>query len=330
MVSPQDVEMAYRLILGREPELASVVEAHCVRYAGLAELRESFLRSGEFVARTFIPVSPEFDQGPPLSVDVELSPSSLDQMFQRVEQCWRLLGNTEPYWSVVSCDQFKSGVFNANAGQFYESGRQDAKRLLAWLARNRIDSASINSCSEYGCGVGRITSGLSSHFPRVFAYDISAPHLELARQHLSGEGRSNVTFNKIDTISSLSTLERVDLVVSVVVLQHNPPPVIAHVIRMLLRSLNSRGLAYFQVPTYKVGYDFNARKYLESPSSTPDYEMHLLPQSSIFRILRDEGCVALEVQTDSYLGEPSWVSNTFLVQKENFGTRHVSGNDQSH
>jgi len=45
------------------------------------------------------------------------------------------------------------------------------------------------------------------------------------------------------------------------------------------------------------------------------FEMHLLPQSVIFRIVRDEGCSILEVQPDTYVGSPQWISNTFLIQR---------------
>jgi SAM-dependent methyltransferase len=315
MMSPQEIKMAYRLILGREPESATVVEEQRRRFQNLEELREGFLGSAEFRSHNFRPVTPEIDHGPPLSVDLEPDPSVLPDILQRVEQCWRSLGETEPFWSVASCDQFKSTAFMAHATEFYETGRRDIDRLLSWLVRNHVDPATISSCSEYGCGVGRVTAWLAARFPRVYAYDISAPHLKLAREYLGKEGQSNVVLHKIDTISSLSSLEHVDLVFTVIVLQHNPPPVIALLLRMLLRSLNPRGVAYFQVPTYALGYDFDARSYLRTAPSASSFEMHLLPQSQIFRIVRDAGCAVLEMQPDFYVGSPNWVSNTFLVQR---------------
>jgi SAM-dependent methyltransferase len=315
MVSREEVELAYRFILGREPESDIVVSDHSLRYESLPALRKAFLESAEFQSRVVRPPAFEADQGPALSIDIALSPAVLNQMFQRVEGCWQALGQKEPYWSVLSSDQFRSAAFNVNSGAFYDSGRRDTERLLAWLTRNHIEPQSIHSCSEYGCGVGRVTNWLCCRFPQVFAYDISEPHLQLARQHLSNERRSNVTFCRIDTIAALSALEPADLVFTIIVLQHNPPPVMAHVLRMLLRSLKPRGLAYFQAPTYAIGYRFDAKQYLKSSRLTDSFEMHVLPQSSIFRIVRDEGCAVLEVQPDFYVGDPNWVSNTFLVQR---------------
>jgi hypothetical protein len=81
------------------------------------------------------------------------------------------------------------------------------------------------------------------------------------------------------------------------------------------RSLGPGGVVFFQVPTYARGYHFNAKTYLRSQASESAFEMHLLPQSSIFRIIREEGGTALEVQPDLWVGDPNWESNTFLVQK---------------
>lgn len=314
MLSAQDVKMAYRLILGREPESSAVIEDHR-QSETLDALRDRFLQSSEFRSRTHLPVQSDFDYGPPLTVETELEPPVLKQMFERVERCWQALGKTEPYWSVISSEQFRSKTFNAHETEFYESGKGEAERLLAWLVRNHIEPSSIRTCCEYGCGVGRATGGLSSHFARIFAYDISEPHLELARQHLLQAGRTNVTLRRIDSIASLSSLEPVDLVFSVIVLQHNPPPVIAHILRMLLRSLNGGGVAFFQVPIYARGYSFTAKEYLRSTAPASTSEMHLLAQSTVFQIAREEGCIVLEVQPDLYVRTAGWASNTFLLRR---------------
>jgi len=308
MISSQEVVMAYRLILGREPESEAVVADHCRRHESLSALRAAFLNSAEFQARVA-------DYGPSVSVDIDVEPAMLQQMFMRIEECWQALGETEPYWSVASCDQFKSNRFAAHAGEFYDSGKRDMERLLVWLSRNRIELESIRSCAEYGCGVGRVTTWLCAQFPRVFAYDISAPHLRLASQRLSEDGRTNVTFSKIATISSLASLEPADLVVTLIVLQHNPPPVLAHILRALLRSIRPRGVAFFQLPTYGTGYGFDACQYLTRAAPAGSFEMHVLPQQSVFQIVHDEGFAVLEVQPDHFVGRPNWISNTFLVQR---------------
>jgi SAM-dependent methyltransferase len=321
MLSRTEVELAYRLILGREPESDAVIDGHRRNANSLVELREAFLNSAEFRSHrgsngSEVPSLPtKIDHGPPMAVEIDLDPTMLQKVWERVEQCWQALGQTEPYWSVASCDQFKSRVFEAHEAEFYATGNVDVMRLLAWLARNHVDVNKLSSCVEYGCGVGRVTAWLSTHFTKVYGYDISPAHLKLAQESLQNKGRLNVVLERLETISALSRLPRVDLIFTVIVLQHNPPPVIAYILRSLLRSLNPRGIAFFQVPTYALGYVFDSRQYLQSASSTTSFEMHLLPQSSIYEIVHDEGCIVREVQPDYYVGDPNWVSNTFLVQK---------------
>ena len=80
-----------------------------------------------------------------------------------------------------------------------------------------------------------------------------------------------------------------------------------------MKALNSGGVAFFQVPTYKDGYRFHLKKYLRKESSQDAMEMHVLPQDAIFEIVRKENGKILEVLEDF---NTSWgLSNTFLVQK---------------
>src|SRR5271169_236009 len=50
--------------------------------------------------------------------------------------------------------------------------------------------------------------------------------------------------------SSLARLTNVDLFFSIIVLQHNPPPVILGILDAAFAGLRPGGLAFFQVPTY--------------------------------------------------------------------------------
>jgi SAM-dependent methyltransferase len=96
-------------------------------------------------------------------------------------------------------------------------------------------------------------------------------------------------------------------------MQHNPPPVIAYILRHLLRRLRPNGVAYLQVPTYCEGYEFRLPDYLASQAG--EMEMHVLPQRHIFDIAAEEGCRTVEVCTDNYAGGPGLISNTLLIQK---------------
>jgi hypothetical protein len=104
-----------------------------------------------------------------------------------------------------------------------------------------------------------------------------------------------------------------DAVFSIIVLQHNPPPVIALILTKLLACLRPFGIADFQVPTRAKGYRFSVDEYLNSRNAKFEMEMHAIPQKDVFAIIRQAGCE--EVQPDDMTGSLDLISNTFLVRK---------------
>ena len=162
--------------------------------------------------------------------------------------------------------------------------------------RNGLAPAAFRTCLEYGCGLGRITRWLSDLFEHVYGYDISASLLAGAEEHLARQDVRNVSLRRISRMEDIDNLDRVDLVYSIIVLQHNPPPIIRLIVRAPCCALNPGGVAYFQVPTYRQGYVFSPARYLANESTRHDMmEMHVLPQSDIFEITAEEGCRVLEV-----------------------------------
>jgi len=307
--------MAYRLLLGREPESAGAVAGHVATCPDLAALRARFLNSEEYTSRTVVKLSPQFDLGKPVRVDVNVTRDLLDKMLCRVEETWRYLGAVEPYWSVITAEKYKQANFSENASDFYESGQGEVNRLFAWLMRNDVNiNTESASCCEYGCGTGRVTRWLAARFSKVIACDISQPHIDRARENLNRLGTSNVTFHQIGSLDALSTLSPVDVVFSFIVLQHNPPPVMALILSNLLRILKPGGVAFFQVPVYSLSYAFTAEDYVEQPL-THKMEMHVLPQKHIHAIAREQKCDLLEVGPDGFAGMPGWLSMTFLMRK---------------
>jgi trans-aconitate methyltransferase len=135
----------------------------------------------------------------------------------------------------------------------------------------------------------------------------------MAQKYLNRQDISNVQFRQLTNIDDLENFPKVDLIYSVIVLQHNPPPIIHRVIVQFMRALNPGGIAFFQLPTYKEGYSFLLEEYLGKESMQEEMEMHALPQNAVFEIVREENGKLLEVVEDF---STSWgLSNTFLVQK---------------
>jgi SAM-dependent methyltransferase len=235
-------------------------------------------------------------------------------MFLRMAKTWTSLGQTEPYWSVLSAEQYKRVGFEQHSQGFWKSGKDVVDVFQAFLARNGVALSEDSVCLELGCGVGRVTRWLAPDFRSVIALDVSPPHLTLAKSRLEADEIANVTFGILQDIKDLEQIPDIDVFFSVIVLQHNPPPVIRHMLSTILAKLKQGGIAYFQVPTYAREYSFNAGTYLSNEDQS-GIEMHLLPQRDVFEVAAQNGCRALEVREDGWVGMGGWISSTFLLQK---------------
>jgi SAM-dependent methyltransferase len=322
MVTPEEVSHAYKLFLGREPENADVVAGYCQNAQSLEQLSHIFMSSPEFMRRMSSAVEkPQVNRHrhpfnlPRIPVETQVSPEVLGQMFERIHKQWDHLGATEPYWSIVTQPQNYMAEFDQNRELFFASGNSTCQNFLATLRRCGIKPAQLETCLEVGCGVGRVTRYLAEAFNKVIATDISAKHLDLAKTYLAEHGTHNVELQHLHNVEQLRQLPQVDAIMSVITLQHNPPPIMASMVSIMLSHLRPGGVAYLQIPTYKNGYFFEAERYLAS--TPPDtLEMHYLPQPDLFKLFADARCQCLEVREDGMVSdEDQMLSNTFLVQK---------------
>ena len=320
MIDRNDVIYAYRLLFGREPENETVVTHYATEVSDLLTLRELFINSAEFrssIEKSQSPRSPRpAFNGPPMEVELNISPEKLASLFAKVSTQWHHLGETEPHWSVITNDSYFQENFHMNREAFYASGESELKMFDATLARAGVSRDSLARCVELGCGVGRVTGALAARFAEVLAVDISAAHLRVAEDHLRDAGIANVEFLPLDSIDDVARLGRFDALYSRIVLQHNPPPVMLRLLADLLAQLQPGGVAFFQVPTYKAGYRFCIDEYLAHQNLT-DMEMHYLPQAALLALIAERGCRILEIREDDAIGlSVIAVSNTLLLQKE--------------
>ncbi len=315
---PETVTWAYRLFLDREPESSQVVEELASRVEDTRQLRQAFTECAEF-RQSHAVTNPPVLNGtePPLEIDVRTSPEELEALLAHVHRTWQHLGETEPHYSVLTVDRFSASSIDQTEEAFYATGRRNVDILLETLRRVGVDPSRLSRCLEFGCGVGRLTRYLAEEFEHVIGYDISRSHLEIAAKHLDDCDLDNVDLKQIRELADLKKLPASDLVYSVIVLQHNPPPIMAQLIDGLLGAVAPGGIAYFQLPTYRKGYRFSLKKYLDrTKTARPAMEMHVLPQRRVFELIADHGATVLEVLEDNWTGARDVeVSNTFIVRK---------------
>lgn len=318
-ISNEAVTWAYRLFLGREPENASIVSETAKHTADLNTLRRNFLQSDEFqrdhrkLCRSSMSGLEE-----PMVVEDIASDDNLQKIFDHIQSTWQFLGSKEPHWSVLTAPEYLQKNLDHNMDRFYATGKDSAMQFLAALERNQVDKSRFKTCLEYGCGVGRVTYWLAQSFAEVHAYDISAAHLAEAGAHLKKKGTTNVRLHHVQKVQDLNELPKIDAIYTLIVLQHNPPPIMRFILECFMRALNPGGVAYFQIPTFRRGYCYVSSNYLANNTSQhEEMEMHVLPQKTIFGLAEQHGCRVLEVLEDGWAGfSHGEVSNTFLIQKK--------------
>jgi SAM-dependent methyltransferase len=319
-VSAEAVTWAYRFFLGRDPESEAVIATHLDAKDEL-QLARRMMRSQEFAARrrqhfAMLPTAESVEPAE-LEIDCDGTPADIAACLEKIKATWSHLGVLKPHFSVLTDKKFLPGNLAGSIEEFWSSGDTAAERVLGTLARHGF-TPSGKTCVEYGCGVGRVTMALARSFARVDAYDISAGHLELARERARELGIGNVRLHEC-AANILADLEPCDAFHSRIVFQHNPPPVITQLIRKALAALRPGGFALFQVPSYMSGYRFRLREWLAADHPLA-MQMHCLPQAKIFEVVAEERCVVLEVREDDAAGaRDSIVSNTFVVRKESAG-----------
>ena len=216
---------------------------------------------------------------------------------------------------MLSADDFLPGRIKDTETSFFASGQQDVNDLIALLARHGKSAADFAQVIEFGCGIGRVTPHLARTFRHVTACDVSTSHAAMAEKVVAGAGVRNVRFEPV-VDDRFGMDDGFDLWFSRIVLQHNPPPVIARILERAFVLLEPGGMAVFQVPTYATGYRFRLAEYLARDRSADGIEMHVLPQSAVFAIARDCGCEPLDVLEDGSAGPmQDWCSTTFVMRK---------------
>jgi SAM-dependent methyltransferase len=313
-ISADAVTWGYRFFLGRDPESPEAINAH-LDVPDELQLARALMRSPEFAPRRqhFSLEQPALAELALLDVDTEATPEELAACLAKIKASWSHLGEVTPHFSVLTDTKFLPDSLPQALEEFWDTGRTEAERVVRAFERHGLTLAG-KTCVEYGCGVGRVTTGLSRSFARLHAYDISAAHLELARRRARELGVGNVQFHECP-MDTLIDPERCDAFYTRCVLQHNPPPIITELIRKALGALRPGGIAIFQVPSYISGYHFRLREWLEA-ERLPDIQMHCLPQPKLFALIAELECELLELREDNATGERSrYVSNVFVVRK---------------
>lgn len=293
----QIVTLLYQSLLGRDPDqdgLTSKVAALASGKRTLPQLLREFMDSPEFRNRSRLLRPRLTDHQEFADAEVFVAPEVVDRLFAKTSNYWRNAASAphEMYWSVLTEKEWNRELGRDDRIAFVKTGKPYADRVLAQYERLAGRSAAGISCLDFGCGVGRLAINFATRVAKVHAVDFSEPHLrELERNAGMFDCGDKVAVWPIGRPADLGKPPAVDLVYSLIALQHNTPPVIAAMMRGLLEHVVPGGYAFLHVTIAAAGYPgFRVADYLASPASGTTMEIHILPRANIDTLAQRSGC----------------------------------------
>lgn len=309
-----DVIACYQTILGRPPESVEVVNHAMADRPSLWTVIHRLLSSDEAIRRQGQAAAGRYGRDQDSrNIEVNASPAAQAELTRHIEAIWAQYGRTDAYFSVLTHPAFLADRITGGAIEaFYATGFETVAEFARACQRNGVEPERSARVLELGCGVGRLGEAFRDLYATYIGVDISAEHLAIAREHFRHRGLAGVELRELKTFLEDGT--DFDILYSIIVLQHNPPPIIHSLLDVCLGRLRAGGYAYFQIPCFLYDYSFSTQAYLAGKGQKDEMEMHALPQRMVFDLLAKHGLIPIEVIPDPHIG-PLGFSYTFFARK---------------
>lgn len=233
---------------------------------------------------------------------------------------WQTLGRDDPLWAVLSHADKRRGRWDA--AEFLATGRVEIEALMTALAPTGYPRRHCLAL-DFGCGAGRLTRALASHFERVVGIDVSASMLATADRLNADidniEFRENAS-SRLEGIADAS----VDFIFSHITLQHIPTMLAAGYVDEFFRVLAPGGVAVFH---FVVGADrsWRGRFFNRLPNRWLNvlrriawrrgavFEMHTLPEPELARRLLRHPPLRVLLASDDLSAGKGWHGRRWWV-----------------
>lgn len=168
-------------------------------------------------------------------------------MGRDTDKDWDVVANENPYWGVLSADQFRGTDVKPEArDQFLRSGEKFVADTVAFVIRHISPEFKITRALDFGCGVGRLLLPLARISEEAVGVDVAPRMLELARQNLDAAGLTNASL--VLGNDALSHVDgEFDFINSYIVFQHIPPERGIAIMAKLLNRLRVGGVFSLQM-----------------------------------------------------------------------------------
>jgi len=164
---------------------------------------------------------------------------------RKLRAVWENLASEDPLWAICSIADKKGRKWKLD--EFFQTGRDEIRELLAILSSSEIDFKS-EAALDFGCGIGRLSQALAEHFNTVCGVDISGEMISVAGK-LNRYPDKCRYFPNLHPDLQLFADNTFTFIYSTMVLQHIPPTLTRIYLKEFLRVLREGGLLVFQLPS---------------------------------------------------------------------------------
>jgi ubiquinone/menaquinone biosynthesis C-methylase UbiE len=161
---------------------------------------------------------------------------------------WDELSKLDPLFAILSWPDKKNNKWDIE--DFFQTGVEEIGLIL-----RHLDSLGINVprriALDFGCGVGRLTQALATHFEEVHGVDISPTMIDGARKYNRYGDKCKYHLNESNDLRLFSD-NSFDLIYTSLTLQHMAPEYSKAYIKEFLRIVSTDGVAVFDLPSKPV------------------------------------------------------------------------------
>ena len=159
---------------------------------------------------------------------------------------WEQLAQLDPLFAVLTHPDKSGGQWDPD--EFFETGRSEVDAVIAHLDERGARQGG-KSALDFGCGPGRLTQALATHFESVVGVDVSPEMVRLAGEFNQYGDRCRYVVNDRPDLSIFPE-PKFDFIFTSKVLQHIPNQQTLVFLREFLRVLRPGGLLVFQLSIY--------------------------------------------------------------------------------
>ena len=228
------------------------------------------------------------------------------------DQDWKRIGDTDPYFGVLTSDVYKNSSLTEEARQqFFLSGENYAQEVVKNIREKIVLNFHPHEAIDFGCGVGRILIPLSKYCDKIYGIDVSDGMIQETAKNCDQMGVTNFEVVKSDG-DSIGIDRQVDFIHSFIVFQHIPVKKGMHLFKELLNHLRDGGVRVVHFTYIQTGSAlsrflyrlFTSSKIISGfwnvvkhrPISYPVFEMNKYDKNELLRFLQECCCHNLVIK----------------------------------